>query len=83
MSDFHTTVLSRIAKKKKKSCILQSLTNDSHAYTNTQVRRENRERDPHGPDFGTMLRAVDTRMRHLTGLSAVNPASEHYRAYAR
>lgn len=45
---------------------------DSHAYELTQDRPEQRERNPHGPHFGTKLHAVDTRMHHLTGLGALN-----------
>ena len=58
-----------------------SLIGDSHAYEITQVREREWERDAHGPNFGSMLRAVDTKMQYWTGLSAVHP-NEHYQAYA-
>lgn len=64
----------------KNTIFLQQLTRGSHAYEVTQVRPEQRERPPHGPHFGTKMRAVDYRMYHLTGLRGVS-AHEHYQAY--
>ena len=60
---------------------MQSLIRDSHAYEETQVRPEEWASNIHGPDFGTMLRAVDTNMRHLTGLRARHPRERRYQAY--